>query len=108
MKIYRFTPRIAGYAHPWRSVAGRWWPDGIELGPAMDQTHDMSSYGIRPHADRRYDRSPEVFNQQHQALYEAVRDHDPSRARAAMTAHLDYARELLDRFSATKGDDEEI
>jgi hypothetical protein len=59
MKIYRFTPRIAGYAHPWRSVAGRWWPDGIELGPAMDQTHDMSSYGIRPHADGRYDRSPE-------------------------------------------------
>lgn len=59
MKIYRFTPRIAGYAHPWRSVAGRWWPDGIELGPAMDGTHDMSSWGIRPHADARYDRSPE-------------------------------------------------
>jgi len=56
---------------------------------------------------QRYDRSPEVFNQQHQALYEAVRDHDPSRARAAMTAHLDYARELLDRFSSTKGDDHE-
>ncbi len=59
MKIYRFTPRIAGYAHPWRSVAGRWWPEGIELGPAMDGTHDMSSWGIRPHADARYDRSPE-------------------------------------------------
>jgi GntR family transcriptional regulator, transcriptional repressor for pyruvate dehydrogenase complex len=56
---------------------------------------------------QRYDRSPEVFNQQHRALYEAVRDHDPSRARAAMTAHLDYARELLDRFSSTKGDDHE-
>jgi GntR family transcriptional regulator, transcriptional repressor for pyruvate dehydrogenase complex len=56
---------------------------------------------------QRYDRSPEVFNQQHQALYEAVRDHDPSRARAAMTAHLDYARALLDRFSSTKGDDHE-
>ena len=53
---------------------------------------------------QRYDRSPEVFNHQHQALYEAVRDHDPTRARAAMTAHLDYARELLDRFSSTKGD----
>lgn len=59
MKIYRFTPRIDGFAHPWRSVAGRWWPNGIELGPAMDQTHDMSSWGIRPHADGRYDRSPE-------------------------------------------------
>jgi len=56
---------------------------------------------------QRYDRSPEVFNQQHQALYEAVRDHDPTRARAAMTAHLDYARELLDRFSSTTGDDHE-
>jgi GntR family transcriptional repressor for pyruvate dehydrogenase complex len=56
---------------------------------------------------QRYDRSPEVFNHQHQQLYEAVRDHDPSRARAAMTAHLDYARELLDRFSSTKGDDHE-
>ena len=56
---------------------------------------------------QRYDRSPEVFNHQHQALYEAVRDHDPTRARAAMTAHLDYARELLDRFSSTKGDDHE-
>jgi hypothetical protein len=59
MKIYRFVPRIEGFAHPWRSVAGRWWPDGIELGSAMDQTYDMSSYGIRPHADGRYDRSPE-------------------------------------------------
>src|SRR6266536_4983674 len=56
---------------------------------------------------QRYDRSPEVFNQQHQALYEAVRDHDPTRARAAMTAHLDYARELLDRFSSITGDDHE-
>jgi GntR family transcriptional repressor for pyruvate dehydrogenase complex len=56
---------------------------------------------------QRYDRSPEVFNQQHRALYEAVRDHDPTRARAAMTAHLDYARELLDRFSSPKGDDHE-
>jgi len=56
---------------------------------------------------QRYDRSPEVFNQQHRALYEAVRDHDPIRARAAMTAHLDYARELLYRFSSTKGDDHE-
>ena len=56
---------------------------------------------------QRYDRSPEVFNQQHQALSEAVRDHDPTRARAAMTAHLDYARELLDRFSSTKGDHHE-
>jgi GntR family transcriptional repressor for pyruvate dehydrogenase complex len=53
---------------------------------------------------QRYDRSPEVFNQQHRALYEAVRDHEPTRARAAMTAHLDYARALLDRFSSTKGD----
>lgn len=59
MKIYRFTPRIEGYAHPWRSVAGRWWPPGIDLGPAMDEVHDMSSWGIRPHADARYDRSPE-------------------------------------------------
>lgn len=59
MKIYRFTPRIEGFAHPWRSVAGRWWPDGIDLGPAMDGIYDMSSYGIRPHADGRYDRSPE-------------------------------------------------
>ena len=53
---------------------------------------------------QRYDRSPEVFNHQHQALYEAVRDHDPARARAAMTTHLDYARELLDRFSSANGD----
>ena len=30
MKIFRFTPRIEGFAHPWRSVAGRWWPDGID------------------------------------------------------------------------------
>ena len=58
MRIYRFTPRIEGHAHPWRSVAGRWWPDGIELGPAMDGLHDLSSYGVRPHADARYDRSP--------------------------------------------------
>jgi GntR family transcriptional regulator, transcriptional repressor for pyruvate dehydrogenase complex len=56
---------------------------------------------------QRYDRSPEVFNHQHQVLFEAVRDHDPTRARAAMTAHLDYARELLDRFSSTKGDHHE-
>ena len=56
---------------------------------------------------QRYDRSPEVFNHQHQALYEAVRDHDPTRARAAMTAHLDYARELLDRFSSANGDQHE-
>ncbi|HEU5056518.1 MAG TPA: hypothetical protein VFU21_08325 [Kofleriaceae bacterium] len=59
MKIYRFTPRIEGHAHPWRSVAGRWWPDGIDLGPAMAGLHDLSSHGIRPHADGRYDRSPE-------------------------------------------------
>lgn len=56
---------------------------------------------------QRYDRSPEVFNHQHQALYEAVRDHDPARARAAMTTHLDYARELLDRFSSANGDQHE-
>jgi hypothetical protein len=59
MRIYRFTPTTSGFAHPWRSVAGRWWPPGIELGPAMDQLHDMSSWGVRPHADGRYDRSPE-------------------------------------------------
>jgi GntR family transcriptional regulator, transcriptional repressor for pyruvate dehydrogenase complex len=49
---------------------------------------------------QRYDRSPEVFNRQHRELYEAVRHHDPARARTAMTAHLDYARQLLDRFSS--------
>ncbi len=53
---------------------------------------------------QRYDRSPTVFNQQHRVLYEAVRDHDPTTARAAMTAHLDYARALLDRYSSTPND----
>jgi GntR family transcriptional regulator, transcriptional repressor for pyruvate dehydrogenase complex len=52
---------------------------------------------------QRYDQSPEVFNRQHRELYTAVRDHDPARARAAMTAHLAYARMQLDRFSSTKG-----
>jgi GntR family transcriptional regulator, transcriptional repressor for pyruvate dehydrogenase complex len=56
---------------------------------------------------QRYDRSPELFNQQHRELYEAVRAHDPARARAAMMAHLDYARQLLDRFSSTKGETHE-
>ncbi len=59
MRIYRFTPCIETYAHPWRSVAGRWWPDGIELGSWMTHEHDLSSLGLRPHADAHYDRSPE-------------------------------------------------
>jgi hypothetical protein len=61
MRIYRFVPDIERYAHPWRSIAGRWWPEGIELGRWMDNAHDMSRWGIRPHADSRYDFSPKEF-----------------------------------------------
>ncbi|HWU89533.1 MAG TPA: hypothetical protein VN253_19865 [Kofleriaceae bacterium] len=57
MKIYRFVPDLERFAHPRRSIVGRWWPDGIELGSWMDCEHGDSSLWGRPHADG-YDPSP--------------------------------------------------
>ncbi len=59
MRIYRFVAHIEGYAHPWRGVNARWWPDGIELGPLMEGLYDMSRLGIRGYEDGRYDRAPD-------------------------------------------------
>lgn len=58
MKIYRFVPDLRLYAHPRRSIVGRWWPEGIELGSWMDQVHDDPSLWGRPHAGG-YDPIPE-------------------------------------------------
>jgi GntR family transcriptional regulator, transcriptional repressor for pyruvate dehydrogenase complex len=53
----------------------------------------------------RYDQSPEIFSRQHLEILAAVCDHDSARARHAMMAHLDYARELLDRFASSPKED---
>ena len=58
MRIYRFVPDLAGYAHPWDTLEGWWWPHGIELGSWMQRTHDLSALGIRPSSGH-YRRSPE-------------------------------------------------
>lgn len=50
MRIYRFVPDIKGYAHPRRSIVGRWWPEGIELGSWIDHEQDDPLLWGRPHA----------------------------------------------------------
>ena len=59
MRIYRFTPQLAGFAHPARSLAGRWWPPGVDLGPVMETLHDLSAWGCHPHASGHYPLSPQ-------------------------------------------------
>lgn len=48
MKIYRFVPTIAGHAVVPKTLVGRWWPDGIEMGTAMDHLFPKTSLSAHP------------------------------------------------------------
>jgi hypothetical protein len=56
VKIFRFIPDLKKYAHPWRSVSGRWWPEGIELGRWMDYAH---GWDPTPPENNQYGHSPD-------------------------------------------------
>ncbi len=56
MKIYRFVPQTLGYASIPKTVAGRWWPDGIEMGRAMNRIFPKTSPAA--HENNVYHRYP--------------------------------------------------
>lgn len=48
MKIYRFIPNAGEYRYLPRSLVGKWWPDGIDLGKAADKLYPKV-LGDRPY-----------------------------------------------------------
>jgi hypothetical protein len=57
MKIYRFLPNAREYAAVTKTLAGKWWPDGLDLGVVMQQLFPKRT-DPWPHEDNRYDKYP--------------------------------------------------
>ncbi|HWS90094.1 MAG TPA: hypothetical protein VN282_24205 [Pyrinomonadaceae bacterium] len=58
MKIYRFLPNARDYGVVTKTLAGRWWPDGIEMGRKMRELFPKLT-DAWPHEGNRYDHDPE-------------------------------------------------
>lgn len=58
MKIYRFLPNARDYAAVTMTLAGKWWPDGIDLGGVMLKLFPKGP-GPWPHEHNRYDKYPD-------------------------------------------------
>jgi hypothetical protein len=57
MKIYRYLPNAHEYAVVTMTLAGKWWPDGIDLGPVMQKLFPKGS-GPWAHENNRYTKYP--------------------------------------------------